>query len=46
MGINELKQLQIIGITQLQQKMLVEYVQNDTLIVKKTLQMAIGSKLN
>ena len=35
MGINELKQLQIIGIAQLQQRMLVEYVPNDTLIVVK-----------
>ena len=36
MGINELKLLQIIGIAQLQQRLYVEYVQNDTLIVEKT----------
>ena len=35
MGIKELKQVQIIGIAQLQKRILVEYVQNDTLIVVK-----------
>ena len=35
MVINEFKQLHIIGIAQLQQRMFVEYVPNDTLIVVK-----------
>ena len=34
-GHNELKQLQIIGIAQLQKRILVEYVPNDTLIAVK-----------